>query len=274
MTEPTIATKEMIEELFDGAAGAYDRTGPSVFTEFGARLVEQMPFGAGARVLDVATGKGAVLLPAARRAGPEGQVTGVDLSTPMLEEAARAARLEGLTNVELLKMDAEHLDFPEQSFDAVLCAFALFLMPDMEAALREMYRVAKPGGFIGISTFGATPPLCDPAFPILMQLFAARQGSVRMPQPITFAPEEVEALLARSGVRSIEARSESNEVVYASLEEWWAFLLTLGPRATILGMDEETRARFKDDYLAQLRPLLRPDGLRLPVPVVYATAQR
>ena len=82
------------------------------------------------------------------------------------------------------------------------------------------------------------------------------------------------ALLVRVGIRSVETRSESNEVVYASLEEWWAFLLTLGPRATILGMDEEARARFKDDYLAKLRPLLGPEGLRLPVAVVYATAQR
>jgi hypothetical protein len=49
MAEPTVATKQMIEELFDAAAGAYDRTGPSVFTEFGARLVEQLPIGAGAR---------------------------------------------------------------------------------------------------------------------------------------------------------------------------------------------------------------------------------
>jgi len=274
MSEPTVATKVMIEELFNGAAGAYDRTGPSVFAEFGARLVEQVPFGAGAHVLDVATGRGAVLLPAARRAGSAGYVTGVDLSALMLVEAARAARLEGLTNVDLLKMDAEHLDFPDQSFDVVLCAFALFLFPDMEAALREIYRVTKPGGCIGVSTFGITPPLCDPAFPILMQLFAAHRGSVRMPQPITFAPEALEALLVQFGFRSIEARSESTEVVYGSLEEWWAFLMTLGPRVTILGMDEETRARFKDDYFAKLRPLLRPDGLRLPVPVVYATAQR
>jgi hypothetical protein len=144
----------------------------------------------------------------------------------------------------------------------------------MEVALHEMYRVCKPGGRLGISTFGTTPPLCDPAFPILLQQFEAHQGSVRMPQPIAFAPEDVRALLVRVGFRSVETRSESNEVVYASLEEWWAFLLTLGPRATILGMDEQTRAQFKDDYVAKLRPLLRSDGLRLPVPVVYATAQR
>jgi len=274
MAEPTVATKEMIEELFDAAAGAYDRTGPSVFAEFGARLVEQLPIVAGARALDIATGRGAVLLPAARRVGAEGHVTGIDLSASMLEEAARAVRREGVTNVDLRKMDAEHLDFPEQSFDLVLCAFALFLFPDMEAALREIYRVARPGGAIGISTFGTTPPLCAPAFPLLMQQFAGLQGAVRMPQPIAFAPEDVEALLARFGFRSIEARSESTEVVYASLDEWWAFLLTLGPRATILGMDEETRARFKDDYLAKLRPLLGPEGLRLPVAVVYATARR
>jgi O-methyltransferase/aklanonic acid methyltransferase len=274
MAEPTVATKKMIEELFDGAAAEYDRTGPSLFTEFGARLVERLPLETGARVLDVATGKGAVLLPAARRVGPDGHVTGVDLSAPMLDEAARAARDAGLANVDLLKMDAERLDFPDQSFDVVVCAFALFLLPDMDAGLRELCRVVKPGGVIGVSTFGTTPPLCAPAFPILMQQFEAYQGSVRMPRPIAFAPRELEALLARFGLRSIEAHGETSEVVYASAEEWWAFLLTLGPRPTILGMDEETRTRFKDEYFAKVRPLLRPDGLHLPVAVVYATARR
>jgi hypothetical protein len=102
----------------------------------------------------------------------------------------------------------------------------------------------------------------------------AYQWGVLMPQPIAYAPEEVEALLSRFGFRSIETCSETNEIVYVSEEEWWAFLLTLGPRATILGMNEETRARFKDEYLSKLRPLFRQDGLHLSVAVVYAMAQR
>jgi ubiquinone/menaquinone biosynthesis C-methylase UbiE len=274
MSKPTVASKEMIEALFDGAAGAYDRTGPSVFAEFGARLVELMPFGTGARVLDVATGKGAVLLPAARRVGAEGHVTGVDLSAPMLEEAARAVRQEGLANVDVRKMDAEHLEFPDQTFDVVICAFALFLFPDMEAALREMYRVCKPDGYIGVSVFGKTPLPFNPGMPILIQQFVAYQVGVQMPQPTAYAPEEVETLLSRFGFRSIETCNETNDIVYASAEDWWAFLLTVGPAATILRMNEETRSRFKDEYIAKLRPMFSEDGLHISVPVVYAIAQR
>jgi ubiquinone/menaquinone biosynthesis C-methylase UbiE len=274
MLEPMVATKQMIEQLFDGAATSYDRTGPSIFTQFGARLVEQMRLTPGASVLDVATETGAVLLPVARRVGSEGHVTGIDLSGAILQEAERAVGAKGLTNVELRKMDAEHLEFPDQTFDVVICAFSLFLFPDMEAALREMYRVSKPGGYIGISIFGKTPPPLSPGWPIMLQQFEAYQGWVRMPQPIAYAPEEMQALLSRFGFRSIEIRSETNDIIYASAEDWWAFLLTLGPRPTILRMNQETRAQFKDEYFAKLRPMFCQDGLHISVGVIYAMAQR
>lgn len=98
-----------------------------------------------------------MLLPAARRVGPEGHVIGIDLSGAILHETERIAQAEGLTNVELLKMDAEHLEFPDQSFDAVTCAFAIFFFPNVDAALREMHRVLKPGGCLAITNFNKTP---------------------------------------------------------------------------------------------------------------------
>jgi ubiquinone/menaquinone biosynthesis C-methylase UbiE len=274
MSEPMVATKQMIEQIFDDAASLYNRAGPSIFTQFGERLVEQMPLTPGESVLDVATGTGAVLLPAARRVGTEGHVTGVDLSRVILQEAERAVRADELTNVELRKIDAEHLEFPDQTFDAVICAFGLFLFPDMGAALREMYRVCKPGGNIGVSIFDKTSPPFNPGWPILFQQFMAHQVGVRMPQPIAYAPEEVEALLSQVGFHSIETHSETNDIVYADVEDWWTFQLTLGPRITILDMNEETRARFKDEYFAKLHPMLQQDGLHLSVATVYAVAQR
>ena len=156
MPEPIILTKRMIEQIFDGSAMSYDRVGPKIFSQFGEHLVEQIPLARGAHVLDIATGKGAVLLPAARRVGSEGQVTGIDLSGGILKETEHLARAEGLTNVELRKMDAEHLEFQDQTFDFVTCAFALNLFPDQEGALREMYRVCKPGGLISVTTFSKT----------------------------------------------------------------------------------------------------------------------
>jgi hypothetical protein len=89
-----------------------------------------------------------------------------------------------------------------------------------------------------------------------------------------YTPQEVEALLSRSGFRSIETHSETNDIVYESVEDWWAFLLTLAPRATIMGMDEQMRAQFNEEYLAKLRPMLDQDGLHISLGVIYTLAKR
>jgi ubiquinone/menaquinone biosynthesis C-methylase UbiE len=225
-------------------------------------------------VLDVATGKGAAVLPCARKVGPDGRVAGVDLSATILQEADRAVCAAGLANVEFRRMDAERLEFPDGAFDAITCAFSLFLFPDLDAALREMYRVCKPGGSVGVSIFDKTPPPFDPGWPILLRQFMAYQKGVIMPQQVAYAPQEVEALLGRSGFASVATHSETNDIAFVTLEDWWDFQFTVGTRLTIQSMDEETRRRFKDEYLQKLRPLLAEDGLHVSVGVVYAVASR
>jgi len=272
--EPRVLTKQMVKQIFDRTAKSYDRVGPSIFSQFGERLVEQMPLARGAHVLDIATGKGAVLLPTARRVGVKGHVTGIDISSKILKEAERVVRVEGLTNVELRKMDAEHLEFPDNNFDFVTCAFALFLFPDMEAALREMFRVCKPGGCVAITTFSKTTPFFEPYMSILIQQFIEYQVQIIMPPQVTYTPQEMKELLGRFGFRSVKSHSETNDLVYASAEDIWGFALTLPPGATISRMSEETRARFEEELLRKLRAASREDGLHTSVGIVYTLAKR
>ena len=274
MQDPTVLTKQQIEQIFDGAAASYDRVGPSIFERFGLRLLQGVPIDPGMSVLDIATGKGAVLVPAARRVGPQGHVIGVDLSTAILREAQKAIDASGLRNVELRRMDAESLDFPEKSFDVVTCAFALFMYPDMDAALSEMHRVCKPDGYVAVTYFNRRPPPFDPGWRVFAQQSKEYQVGMRMPQQLGLAPEEMGAILGRFGFHTVKTETEINDIVYETGEDWWDFMMTLGSRATILSMDDQTRARFKSEYLAKLLPAWSPDGLHMSTAVIYATAKR
>ncbi|MGH2461971.1 MAG: class I SAM-dependent methyltransferase [Chloroflexota bacterium] len=79
--------KQSIASLYDRAAPIYDQVGPSLFQQAAARLVDLAGVAAGARVLDVGTGRGAVLLAVAGRVGPTGVLVGIDLSEGMVREA-------------------------------------------------------------------------------------------------------------------------------------------------------------------------------------------
>jgi ubiquinone/menaquinone biosynthesis C-methylase UbiE len=275
MPEPLISSKLMTERVFDDSSSVYDRTGPKVFAQFGSRLVEHLPFGPDARVLDVATGRGAVLLAVARRLGPGGRATGIDLSAGMVQETERAAAAEGLVNVELHKMDAERLEFPDGTFDAVLCAHSLFLFPDQEAAVREMYRVTRPGGHVGLSVFGNTPPAFTPAWTVLAKQLDEYQAALPLPDPLPYhTAEGLAALLERCGFSDARAVSETSDIVYARGEEWWDFLLTMAARSPIMSVPEARQPEFREELLGKLRPMFSEDGLHLPVSMVYATARR
>ena len=69
----------------------------------------------------------------------------------MVRETTAEIQRRKLPYVSMLQMDAEHLTFPDASFDAVLCGFAIFLFPHLEQALAEFFRVLRPGGKVGIT---------------------------------------------------------------------------------------------------------------------------
>jgi ubiquinone/menaquinone biosynthesis C-methylase UbiE len=275
MTESINIGKQLMEKLFDNAAGSYNRVGPNIFTIFGERLVNNMSLEPGMQVLDVATGTGAVLLPAAKRVGNKGHVTGIDLSNGMLLQTEQNAKAESLTNVTFRKMDAEHLDFPDRSFDAATCAFAVFLFPDMKAALKEIHRVCKPGGYFGLTVFSRTPELFAPALGLFIQLCALKKVKTWQPtHDVAYTPQEMTALLEECGFRSVKTKVEANDIVYAKAEDWWEFLLMGGVRSTIMGMEEKFRASFKEEYCARLRTLFSQDGLHVSIPVLYTISPR
>jgi SAM-dependent methyltransferase len=116
-----------------------------------AAYLDLLGVAAGARVLDVGCGSGAVTREVARRVGPTGRAVGLDPSPHFLAIARELARRDGLDErVELRLGDARQLPFADREFDVALAATTLAHTPDAERAVPELTRVVRPGGRVGI----------------------------------------------------------------------------------------------------------------------------
>jgi arsenite methyltransferase len=115
----------------------------------------------GENVLDVGSGAGTDSLVAAQMVGPEGSVKGVDMTPEMLATARASAAAMGITNAEFVEGEAEHLPFPDESFDVVISNGVIDLIPDKDAVYSEISRVLRPGGRIQIADVTIQVPVSE-----------------------------------------------------------------------------------------------------------------
>ncbi len=115
----------------------------------------------GERVVDLGCGAGTDTLVAAQMVGPEGHVTGIDMTPEMLVRARRAADELGVRNVELVEAEVERLPLADESVDVVISNGVIDLVPDKDAVFSEIYRVLRPGGRMQVADVTLQRPVSE-----------------------------------------------------------------------------------------------------------------
>lgn len=150
-----LSKKEQVAGMFDGIAARYDLLNHllSMGIDKGWRrkAIREVAAINPKTILDVATGTGDLAIAAAKKL-PDAQITGVDISVGMLEVGRKKMAAQGL-NITMLEGDSERLPFADASFDAVMCAYGVRNFENLEAGLRDMARVLRPGGKLAILEF-------------------------------------------------------------------------------------------------------------------------
>lgn len=195
--------KQQVTEFFDRRT-AYDQEG-TFHPRLANLLLECVQIQNGQKILDVATGTGLVAIPAAQIVGSSGYVVGVDISPGMLSQARQKIEATGLQNIELIKADADSLNFIDNSFDIIFCSSALVYLIDIPATLQNWYRFLKKGGNVAFSCFAAPSFMADVQVKVCAKMFGISLPHINEPLG---TPKKCQNLLRQAGFQNIEVKTE------------------------------------------------------------------
>lgn len=272
---------QMVVERANRAAAEHDKLGHGLHEKADRCLADMLAPAPGARCLDIATATGTLAVALADRVGNDGKVVAIDLAQGMLDFAERKARALKLKNIVFKQMDAQRLDFKDNTFDVVGCSLAIFYFPDIQGALKEMLRVLKPGGELGITSAdagNAFSPLSEPYMDHLHK--AAVELNIDQPEysevsALTRQKDGLQKLIEEAGFTQVEVKQEEVPVRFTTFDDWWA----CGRGSTwgdllLERMPEAQRAEFMQSHELETKPLFEDEGVKTATPLLFALAKK
>lgn len=220
-----IKYKKTTFEQWQSAAEAWYRWSPAINRWLGdatEKMLDLAEVGPRQKILDVAAGAGEQSITAARRVGPAGQVQATDLSPNILEFAEAMAKHYDVHNIETKVMDGENLTVADDMFDVVISRVGLIYFPDQQRALKEMWRVLKPGGTVAAIVYSTAEKNKFFSVPVSIIRRRANLPPPLPGQPGPFslgAPGAIEEAYKKAGFKNIRSILVNSPVHMASAKE-------------------------------------------------------
>jgi SAM-dependent methyltransferase len=234
----------------------------------GLRAIEALGLRSGDIVLDIGCGAGQTLLQLAAQVGTEGEVIGVDVAPLLLEIAKR--RIEPLSQVRLIQADAQYLDLPSESTDAVFSRFGVMTFSDPVAAFANFRRILRPSGALAFCCWRSLQENELDHLPLSATGFLSTVDE----SPFSFAdPEHIRRTLEAAGFSEIIIQSHNEKVSSGDLDAMTWVLLKVGPLGKIVREDPALRASAELRLREALAALGDPSKVELLASVWIVTAR-
>lgn len=266
-TQPERTTS--VAATFNAAAPTYDAPSQDFFRVLAAEVIRRVVPEPDATVLDVPCGTGHAIGELLRVLGPDGRVTGIDISPAMAEIAAAKVEREGSGRATVSVGDFRSLPIDDGSVDLALCVFGIFFVPDMAAGLAELWRVVAPGGRLIVVTWA--PGLFDPlrlvfygtAHELRPDLVPEAPGAKITP---TATEDGMAALVSAAGIDVTPSFTPIPHThPLADRSTWWEIVMGAGWRSVVDAMtpDEARQLREACDAAVAAGPVtsVRCDAL-------------
>lgn len=264
--------KQIIQQAFDTVATGYDHPSLAFFPQTAANILQKLDLEDNLHLLDVCTGTGMVALAAAEQL-PRGKVTGIDLSSGMLQQAQAKASQMGLSNAEFVQMDLDYLNLASNSYDVATSSFGLFFLQDMQSALGKIVATVKPGGRVAITSFTGN------AFDPFSQIFLDRYQSYGKEIPDLSwkrlaTPENISALFATVGLGNIQYHHMPLGYDIEQPQQWWDVVWNAGYRGLLNQLSTEQQQQFKQQHFDEIRELLNQGKVWMETEVILAIGHK
>lgn len=274
-----MAPDNEVARVFTAVAADYDRSGVDFFRVFAARLVETLDPQPDWHLLDLGSGRGAVVFELTERAESPLRITAVDVAPGMVELLRADVAAAGLEAVSVQLADIENLEVADASVDAVTASMVLFFLPDLSAGLREIRRVLRPQGMLAFSVFGPSDPQWTDVYEAFLPFLPGqpgRRGDLSRPRhPGLADPEAIAGTLETAGFREVRSEQIVHAIDFDSVEQWHTWSWSIGLRGAWLSIPEEARPRARTAVLNKVAHRLQADGrLMERFAVEYVTAKR
>lgn len=258
--------------IFDQMAAGHDQEVLRYAAFCADRLVIRLDPARGEKLLDVASGTGSVALAAAQAVGPEGRVAAIDSVESMLARLESKIAQFGLANIDVHHMDGAHLGFRRDYFHHVVCSLGLFWFSEPTAALREWWRVVRPGGSVLFTTFAAN--VFAPLLGDLRRSLERRGMHLTLPWESLSDRQALESMMHAAGFEDVDVSEEQLGYHLQDAQQWWQVVQYSGLLSLINPSSAQAIAALQSEHLAEVESGTTSDGLWLDVPILFVRGHK